>query len=170
MRLEARRANEEGDNQVTIRDLIKASLRMRPDRIIVGEVRGDETIDMLQSLNTGHDGSLSTGHGNSPKDMLARLETMVLMGLEIPIQAIRRQIASGIDLMVHLGRMRDKSRKVLEILEITGYDYETGEIRTSSLFEFQEQGEDEEGRVLGGLVQVGSLKNRQKLQRAGIGI
>ena len=136
----------------------------------MGEVRGDETIDMLQSLNTGHDGSLSTGHGNSPKDMLARLETMVLMGLEIPIQAIRRQIASGIDLMVHLGRMRDKSRKVLEILEITGYDYETGEIRTSSLFEFQEQGEDEEGRVLGGLVQVGSLKNRQKLQRAGIGI
>lgn len=168
VRLEARRANEEGDNQVTIRDLIKASLRMRPDRIIVGEVRGDETIDMLQSLNTGHDGSLSTGHGNSPRDMLSRLETMVLMGLEIPIQAIRRQIASGIDLMVHLGRMRDKSRKVLEILEITGYDYETGEIETSSLFVFRELGEDEEGRIQGGLVQVGSLKNCQKLERAGI--
>lgn len=168
VRLEARRANEEGDNQVTIRDLIKASLRMRPDRIIVGEVRGDETIDMLQSLNTGHDGSLSTGHGNSPKDMLARLETMVLMGLEIPIQAIRRQIASGIDLMVHLGRMRDKSRKVLEILEIIGYDYETGEIKTSSLFEFQEQGEDEKGQIQGSLVQVDRLKNVEKLQRAGI--
>ena len=116
VRLEARKANEEGDNEVTIRDLIRASLRMRPDRIIVGEVRGEETIDMLQSLNTGHDGSLSTGHGNSPRDMLSRLETMVLMGLEIPVQAVRRQIASGIDLMVHLGRMRDKSRKVLEII------------------------------------------------------
>lgn len=168
VRLEARRANEEGDNQVTIRDLIKASLRMRPDRIIVGEVRGDETIDMLQSLNTGHDGSLSTGHGNSPKDMLARLETMVLMGLEIPIQAIRRQIASGIDIMVHLGRMRDKSRKVLEILEITGYDFVSGEILTNTLFSFEEEGEDEDGRILGRLIKKGSLKSCQKLRRAGI--
>ena len=116
VRLEARRPNAEGEGEVTIRDLIRASLRMRPDRIIVGEVRGEETIDMLQSLNTGHDGSLSTGHGNSPRDMLSRLETMVIMGMEIPIAAIRRQIASGIDLMVHLSRMRDKSRKVLEIL------------------------------------------------------
>lgn len=168
VRLEARKANEEGDNQVTIRDLIKASLRMRPDRIIVGEVRGDETIDMLQSLNTGHDGSLSTGHGNSPKDMLSRLETMVLMGLEIPVQAIRRQIASGIDLMVHLGRMRDKSRKVLEILEVIGYDYTSGEITTHTLFEFEEQGEDEEGKLLGSLVKKGELLNQQKLVRAGI--
>lgn len=168
VRLEARKANEEGDNEVTIRDLIRASLRMRPDRIIVGEVRGEETIDMLQSLNTGHDGSLSTGHGNSPRDMLSRLETMVLMGLEIPVQAVRRQIASGIDLMVHLGRMRDKSRKVLEIIEITGYDYRLGEILTNTLFEFEEQGEDEEGRLLGSLVKKGELKNRQKLVRAGL--
>lgn len=168
VRLEARRANEEGDNEVTIRDLIRSSLRMRPDRIIVGEVRGDETIDMLQSLNTGHDGSLSTGHGNSPRDMLSRLETMVLMGMELPIQAIRRQIASGIDLMVHLGRMRDKSRKVLEILEITGYDCTTGEIMTDTLFEFREQGEDDDGKLLGSLVKTGELQNRQKLERAGI--
>lgn len=168
VRLEARRANEEGDNQVTIRDLIKASLRMRPDRIIVGEVRGDETIDMLQSLNTGHDGSLSTGHGNSPKDMLSRLETMVLMGLEIPIQAIRRQIASGIDLMVHLGRLRDRSRKVLEILEITGYDIASGEIMTHTLYQFEEQGQDEEGKILGTLIKKGELMGRQKLERAGI--
>lgn len=168
VRLEARRANEEGDNEVTIRDLIKSSLRMRPDRIIVGEVRGDETIDMLQSLNTGHDGSLSTGHGNNPRDMLSRLETMVLMGLELPIQAIRRQIASGIDLMVHLGRMRDKSRKVLEILEITGYEVTTGEIGTHTLFEFEEQGMDEKGKLLGCLVKKGELINCQKLQRAGI--
>lgn len=168
VRLEARKANEEGDNEVTIRDLIKSSLRMRPDRIIVGEVRGDETIDMLQSLNTGHDGSLSTGHGNSPRDMLSRLETMVLMGLEIPIQAIRRQIASGIDLMVHLGRMRDRSRKVLEILEITGYEYQTGEILTRTLFEFQEEGEDDHGKIQGMLVQKNELMHRQKLERAGI--
>ena len=168
VRLEARRANEEGDNEVTIRDLIRASLRMRPDRIIVGEVRGEETIDMLQSLNTGHDGSLSTGHGNSPRDMLSRLETMVLMGLEIPVQAVRRQIASGIDLMVHLGRMRDKSRKVLEILEITGYDYRLGEIQTHSLFEFEEQGEDEEGKIAGSRVKKGELQKRQKLARAGL--
>lgn len=170
VRLEARRANEEGDNQVTIRDLIKASLRMRPDRIIVGEVRGDETIDMLQSLNTGHDGSLSTGHGNSPKDMLSRLETMVLMGLEIPVQAIRRQIASGIDLMVHLGRLRDKSRKVLEILEITGYDISSGEIMTNTLYEFEEQGQSQDGRILGTLVKKGDLAGRQKLERAGISL
>lgn len=168
VRLEARKANEEGENQVTIRDLIKASLRMRPDRIIVGEVRGDETIDMLQSLNTGHDGSLSTGHGNSPRDMLSRLETMVLMGLEIPIQAIRRQIASGIDLMVHLGRLRDKSRKVLEILEITGYDYRSGEIETKTLFEFMEEGEDVQGRVRGSLIRKGELQNQQKLKNAGV--
>lgn len=170
VRLEARRANEEGDNEVTIRDLIKSSLRMRPDRIVVGEVRGSETIDMLQSMNTGHDGSLSTGHGNNPVDMLSRLETMVLMGLDIPVQAIRRQIASGIDIMVHLGRMRDKSRKVLEILEISGYEYQRGEIKTNTLFRFEEEGEDENGKLKGTLKQVGELVHGEKLQRAGISL
>ena len=170
VRLEARRPNEEGEGQITIRDLIRASLRMRPDRIIVGEVRGEETIDMLQSLNTGHDGSLSTGHGNSPRDMLSRLETMVLMDLEIPIAAIRRQIASGIDIMVHLSRMRDRSRRVLEIIEIDGYDTQTGEILTHTLYEFQEQGEDDLGKLQGKLVRTGSLKNRGKLLRAGISL
>lgn len=168
VRLEARRPNAEGDGEVTIRDLIRSSLRMRPDRIIVGEVRGEETIDMLQSLNTGHDGSLSTGHGNSPKDMLSRLETMVLMGLEIPVSAIRRQIASGIDIMVHLSRMRDKSRKVLEILEIDGYDIPTGEIRTHTLYEYEVKGEDKNGRLLGELKRTGELHHRQKLERAGV--
>lgn len=168
VRLEARRPNAEGDGEVTIRDLIRSSLRMRPDRIIVGEVRGDETIDMLQSLNTGHDGSLSTGHGNSPKDMLSRLETMVLMGLEIPISAIRRQIASGIDIMVHLSRMRDKSRKVLEILEVDGYDIATGEIMTHTLYEYEVQGEDKKGRLIGSLKKTGELNHRQKLERAGV--
>ncbi len=168
VRLEARRPNAEGDGEITIRDLIRSSLRMRPDRIIVGEVRGEETIDMLQSLNTGHDGSLSTGHGNSPKDMLSRLETMVLMGLEIPVSAIRRQIASGIDIMVHLSRMRDKSRKVLEILEIDGYDIPTGEILTHTIFEYEIKGEDQKGRLIGELRKTGKLNNVQKLERAGI--
>ena len=167
VRLEARRANAEGNGEVTIRDLIRSSLRMRPDRIIVGEVRGPETIDMLQSLNTGHDGSLSTGHGNSPEDMLSRLETKVLMGLEIPVSAIRRQIASGIDIMVHLSRMRDKSRKVLEIREIDRYDVATGEILTHKLFEFEETGQDADGRVLGSLKRGGSLSHTLKLKRAG---
>ncbi len=168
VRLEARRPNAEGGGEVTIRDLIRSSLRMRPDRIIVGEVRGEETIDMLQSLNTGHDGSLSTGHGNSPRDMLSRLETMVIMGMEIPVAAIRRQIASGIDLMVHLSRMRDKSRKVLEILEIDGYDVQSGEIRTHTIFEYQGLGEDKSGALTGSLKKVGELKHTQKLERAGI--
>ena len=118
MRLEARNANVEGKNEVTIRDLLKASLRMRPDRIIVGEIRGAEAIDMLQAMNTGHDGSLSTGHSNSAKDMISRLETMVLMGMDMPSAAVKQQIASAIDLIVHLGRMRDKSRKVLQIAEV----------------------------------------------------
>lgn len=168
VRLEARRPNAEGDGEITIRDLIRASLRMRPDRIIVGEVRGEETIDMLQSLNTGHDGSLSTGHGNSPRDMLSRLETMVLMGLEIPVQAIRRQIASGIDIMVHVGRMRDRSRKVLEILEITGYDTAKAEITTHTLYAFEETGEDARGRILGSLEKKDELICRGKLARAGL--
>lgn len=134
VRLEVRQANTEGDNEVTIRDLIRASLRMRPDRIIVGEVRGEETLDMLQAMNTGHDGSLSTGHANSPRDVLARLETMVLMGVDMPLSAIKGQIAAGIDIIVHLGRMRNKTRKVLEITEVI--DYVDGEIRLNPLFKY----------------------------------
>ena len=122
--LECRQANVEGDNEVTIRDLIRTSLRMRPDRIIVGEVRGAEALDMLQAMNTGHEGSLSTGHANSPADMLTRLETMVLMGTEMPVSAIRSQIASALDLMIHLERMRDGSRKVVEISRVLGLSEE----------------------------------------------
>lgn len=134
--METRNGTKEGCEEVSIRDLIKTALRMRPDRIIVGEVRGAEAFDMLQAFNTGHDGSLSTGHANSATDMLMRLEMMVLMAKELPLSAIRRQIASGIDILVHLGRMRDKSRKVLEILEITGV--EAGEIVLNPLFTLEE--------------------------------
>ncbi len=133
--LETRSSTDEGTSEISIRDLIKTSLRMRPDRIIVGEVRGPEALDMLQAMNTGHDGSMSTGHANSPKDMLARLETMVLMGIEMPLLAIRSQISSGIDILIHLGRMKDKSRKVLEIDEVVGI--ENGEIVLRKLFEFK---------------------------------
>ena len=171
VRLEARRANDEGENEISIRDLIRTSLRMRPDRIIVGEVRGAETVDLLQALNTGHDGGLSTGHGNSPRDMLSRLEMMVLCGMsEIPVSAIRRQIASGIDLMVHLGRLRDKSRRVLEILEIDGFDIPSGEIITHSLFEFQETPSGDRNRIIGTLVKTGELKNTSKLEKAGLSV
>lgn len=168
VRLEARKENTEGRHAVTIRDLIKSSLRMRPSRIIVGEVRGDEVIDMLQAMNTGMDGSLSTGHGNSPSDMLVRLETMVLMGMEIPLAAVRRQIASGIDILIHLGRLRDKSRRVLQISEVTGYSYETGEILTSILYEFLEDAEQKEGKVKGRLYKKNELFHTQKLVRAGV--
>ena len=156
VRLEARQPNLEGENGITIRDLIKSSLRMRPDRIIVGEVRGAEALDMLQAMNTGHDGSLSTGHANSPKDMLGRLETMVLMGADMPLSAIKSQIAAGIDIIVHLGRMRDKSRKVLEIVEITGY--EDSEIGVNSLYKFCENRKvgNMQGTVEGELVWTGS--------------
>lgn len=170
VRLEARGANAEGEKAVTIRDLIKSSLRMRPDRIIIGEVRGSEAIDLLQALNTGHDGSLSTGHANSPADMLARLETMVLMGLEIPLPAVRRQISSAIDVIVHLGRLRDRTRKVLQILEILGYDVEKGEVMTQILYEFEEEGEDDCGTIRGSLVRRHALQRRQKLQRAGLSV
>ena len=142
--LEARNANVEGTGEVTIRQLIKSALRMRPDRIIVGEVRSAEAIDMLQALNTGHDGSLSTGHANSPEDMLSRLETMVLMGMELPLTAIRRQIASGIDVIVHLGRLRDKSRKLLEVSEVM--DYREGEIHLQTVYRYEETGE-ENGKI-----------------------
>ncbi len=170
VRLEARAGGDEGTHAVTIRDLIRTSLRMRPNRIIVGEVRGEETIDMLQALNTGHDGSLGTGHGNSPADMLSRLETMYSMGMSIPMNAIRRQIASGIDIMVHLGRLRDRTRKVLEIAEIDGYDYHTDEILMHSIYEFRESGQDTDGNVLGMLVPAGKLQSRGKLSRAGIAL
>lgn len=166
--LEARNANLEGEREITIRDLIKTSLRMRPDRIIVGEIRGAEAIDMLQAMNTGHDGSLSTGHANSPGDMLSRLETMVLMGMDLPLTAVRRQIASGVDLIVHLGRLRDGSRKVLEIVELDGM--EQGEIRLRPLFTFEEEsGQEKAARVKGSLYKKGELLHTGKLRAAGIG-
>ena len=163
VRLEARNANVEGTGEITIRDLLKTSLRMRPSRIIVGEVRGKEAIDMLQSLNTGHCGA-SSGHSNSPEDMLSRLETMVLTGMEIPLPAIRRQIASGIDIIVHLGRLRDKTRKLLKIVEVLGY--ENGEIQLNTLFEFQER-EVVDGRIQGEWVKLHELQKKEKLLAAG---
>lgn len=174
VRLETRNANAEGEGAIEISDLIRASLRMRPDRIIVGEVRGKECLDMLQALNTGHAGSLSTGHGNSPKDMLSRLETMTLMAGELPLMAVRSQIASALDIMVHLGRLRDKSRKVLEIVEVG--DFENGEIQLNPLFRFEEESDEDQkkrdgGRrrekVKGSLVKVGSLRSVEKLRQAG---
>ena len=164
VRLEARNANVEGTGEVSIRDLLKSALRMRPDRIIVGEVRSAEAIDMLQALNTGHDGSLSTGHANSPKDMLYRLETMTLMGMDLPLFAIRRQIASGIDLIVHLGRMRDKSRKVLEITEIV--EYRDGEIILNPIYVYRETGE-KHGEIQGVWEKVHELAHVGKLLAAG---
>lgn len=166
VRMETRNANVDGCQEITIRDLIKTSLRMRPDRIIVGEVRGGEAFDMMQCLNTGHDGSMSTGHANSARDMLSRLENMILMGMEIPLAAIRQQIASGIDIIVHLGRLRDKSRKVLEIAEVTGY--ENGEIQLSSLYRFEEEGETADGKLRGVLRKKGELGYVEKLQTAGL--
>lgn len=166
VRLETRNGNMEGCREIGIRELIRSSLRMRPDRIIVGEVRGPEAVDMLQCLNTGHDGSMSTGHANSGKDMLARLESMVLMGLELPLAAIRQQIASGIDVIVHLGRLRDRSRRVLEIAEILGL--EGNEIRLNTLFEFEEAGEDDEGRIIGEFHKRGTLQKENKLRAAGL--
>ncbi len=163
VRLEARNANVEGTGEITIRDLLKTSLRMRPSRIIVGEVRGKEAIDMLQSLNTGHCGA-SSGHSNSPEDMLSRLETMVLTGMEIPLPAIRRQIASGIDIIVHLGRLRDKTRKLLKIVEVLGY--EDGEVKLQTLFEFQEK-EVVDGRIQGEWVKLHELQKKEKLLAAG---
>lgn len=166
VRLETRNSNVEGCREITIRELIRSALRMRPTRIIVGEVRGEEAIDMLQCMNTGHDGSMSTGHANSGKDMLARLENMVLMGMELPLTALRQQIASGIDIVVHLGRLRDRTRKVLEITEVTGY--ENSEIQLNPLYIFEEAGEDSEGRVIGGLEKKGRLLREDKLKTAGL--
>lgn len=165
VRLEARQENSEGENGVDIRQLIRAALRMRPDRIIVGEVRGGEALDMLQAMNTGHDGSLSTGHANSPRDMLIRLETMVLMGVDMPLPAIRGQISAGIDVIIHLGRLRDRSRRVLEIVEVLGI--KNNEIETNTLYKFFEIGENN-GRIAGELKRSeNKMQNIQKLRNAG---
>ena len=155
VRLETRAANAQGEGAIGIGDLIRASLRMNPSRIIVGEVRGKEALELLNSYNTGHDGGMSSGHGNSPKDMLARLETMVLMGADLPLPAIRSQIASALDILIHVGRMRDKSRKVFWIEEVEGY--EEGQIRLHTLYQLEK----------GKLTKKGELKNRRKLQAAG---
>lgn len=167
VRLETRNANVQGTNAVSIRDLIRTALRLRPSRILVGECRGAEALDMLQAMNTGHDGSLSTGHSNSAEDMLRRLETMVLMGMELPLPAIRGQIASGIGILVHLGRLRDRSRKMIEIMEVDGM--EDGEIVLHSLFRFRETGQAK-GRVEGVWEKTGELKHKEKLFAAGIAI
>lgn len=165
VKLEARGANPEGEGAVTIRDLIRSALRMRPDRIIVGEVRGDETVDMISSaMLNGHSGSMSTGHANNPTDMLHRLETMMLMGIDLPLAAVQRQIASALDIIIHLGRLRDKSRKVLQITEIE--KYESGKIHTRTLYEFREEGM-EHGKIKGRLMKVAELSNQEKLMAAG---
>ena len=165
VRLEARGANPEGEGAVTIRDLIRSALRMRPDRIIVGEVRGEETVDMISSaMLNGHSGSMSTAHANNPIDMLHRLETMMMMGIDLPLQAIQRQIASALDVIIHLGRLRDKSRRVLQIEEVLGYS--DGRIITGTLYEFREEGMKNE-KIEGGLVKVSDIKNTEKLMAAG---
>ncbi|MBR5127872.1 MAG: CpaF family protein [Roseburia sp.] len=166
VRLETRNVNMDGVTPISIRDLIRAALRMRPSMIIVGECRGGEALDVLQAMNTGHDGSLSTGHANSCRDMISRLETMVLMGsVELPLTAIRNQIASGIDIFVHLGRLRDKSRKVLSITEVLAY--ENGEIVLNELYRFCEL-EEKDGCIYGELKKTGSLQHKEKLKNAGM--
>lgn len=166
--METRNANASGAGQVTIRDLIKSSLRMRPERIIVGECRGGEALDMLQAMNTGHDGSLSTGHANSTEDMLSRLETMVLQGADgLPIEAIKQQIASAVDIIIHLSRLRDKSRKTMAITEVVGI--KNGEIELNPLYEFKEDEASTMDKVSGRLVRTGNpLKNDYKLKLSGI--
>jgi len=165
VRLEARDANVEGENDISIRSLIKASLRMRPDRIIVGEVRDEAAIDMLTAMNTGHDGSISTGHANSAEDMISRLESMVLMGLDIPLVAIKKQIASAIDIVIHLGRLRDRSRRVLKICEVNGM--KNGEVCLNTLFEFVEI-KEKRGMITGTLKKVNDLINTAKLLSSGM--
>lgn len=176
VRMEVRQADAEGVSSVTLRDLIKASLRMRPDRIIVGEVRGPEALDMIQSMNTGHDGSLSTGHANSPEDMLSRIETMILMGSDMPLPAIRKQIASSIDIIIQLGRLRDRSRRVTEITEVLSCD-QNGYV-LNKLFQFNERDDllretsvygNAPEKVRGGLDRTGyRLMNRRKLRAAAL--
>ncbi len=166
VRLETRNANVEGLKEISIRDLIKSSLRMRPDRIIVGEIRDGAALDFLSAANTGHDGSLCTGHANSAKDMLSRIETMVLMGMDLPLPAIRRQMASAIDIIIHLGRLRDKSRKVLEISEMSGLI--NGEFVLNPIFRFTEEGETKNGLIKGSLKKTGTLSYTEKLKRHGL--
>lgn len=165
VRLEAREPNLEGEGAVTIRDLIRSALRMRPDRIIVGEVRGEETVDMISSaMLNGHSGSMSTGHANNAEDMLHRLETMMLMGIDLPLQAIQRQIASALDIIIHLGRLRDRTRRVIQIAEVDGM--ENGRVCTRVLYEFREEGTENE-KIKGSLMKVNDLKNKEKLVAAG---
>ena len=166
--LETRNANTSGAGKVTIRDLIKASLRMRPERIVVGEVRGGEALDMLQAMNTGHDGSLSTGHANSTEDMLSRLETMVLQGSSgLPLEAIKQQIASAVDIIIHLSRLRDKSRKTMEITEVVGY--ENGKIILNPLYVFEEDNQSTIDKVSGSLKRTENVMvNTFKLRLAGV--
>ena len=168
VRMETRNSNSSGVGEVTIRDLIKSSLRMRPERIVVGEVRGGEALDMLQAMNTGHDGSLSTGHANSTKDMLSRLETMVLQGAPgLPLEAIKQQIASAVDIIIHLSRLRDKSRKTMEITEVLGF--EKGEILLNPLYRFQEDEKSTLQKVSGSLIRTkNKLQNDLKLKQSGI--
>lgn len=170
VRLETRNAGPDGSGAITIKDLIKSALRMRPDRIVVGEVRGAEALDMLQAMNTGHDGSLSTGHANSTYDMISRLETMVLQGAAgLPLEAIRQQIASAVDIIIHLSRLRDKSRKTMEIVEILGYNPAERKFETNTLYEFVESSESTKEKVVGSLIRTGNpMKNKQKLENAGI--
>lgn len=167
VRLESRQAGFDGVVPIDIRDLIRTALRMRPDRLVVGECRGAEAVDLLSANNTGHSGSLGTGHANSAKDMLNRLETMVLMGMDIPVAAVRGQILSGIDVIIHLGRLRDKSRKLLEITELSGMS--GGEIELHTLYRFQETGE-REGRIQGKWIKKGELLHREKWKNAGFGV
>ena len=164
--LETRNKNEEGCREISIRDLIRTSLRMRPDRIIVGEVRGAEAVDMLQALNTGHDGSMSTAHANSAADLLFRLENMIMMGMDIPLNAIRRQISAGVDIIVHVTRMRDKSRRVEEIREVL--EMEGDSILTQVLYAFEEEENSKEGEIIGTLKKKGELLQVEKLKKAGI--
>lgn len=167
VKLETRNANVEGKGAITIRDLIRSSLRMRPDRIVVGEVRGAEAIDMLQAMNTGHDGSLSTGHANSTRDILSRLETMVLTGALLPLEAIRQQITSAIDIIIHLSRLRDKSRRVVEISEVAAY--KSGEIILNPLYYFKEEGETLDKNIIGSFVRTeNGIVNISKLEMAGV--
>ncbi|ETT56595.1 ATPase, T2SS/T4P/T4SS family [Paenibacillus sp. FSL H8-0457] len=164
--LETRNANTEGRGEIAMRDLIRSSLRMRPNRIVVGEVRGSEALDMLQAMNTGHDGSLSTGHANNTQDMISRLETMVLSGADLPISVVRQQISSAIDIFVHLSRLRDRSRRVTEISEVIGMS--DGEVVLNPLYRFRETGESG-GRVIGRLEPCGNpLQSADKLHMAGI--
>lgn len=170
VRLETRNAGPDGTGAISIQMLIKSALRMRPDRIVVGEVRGAEALDMLQAMNTGHDGSLSTGHANSTYDMLSRLETMVLQGAAgLPLEAIRQQIGSAVDIIIHLSRLRDKSRKTMEVVEILGYNPETRRFNTNTLYEFRELPESSKDKVMGHLTRTENpMRNTQKLESAGI--